>query len=153
MTYEELYQYAVFMLSRRDYGAVELKRRLARRIRESDRAKETVTDEEHLPQVIEHLLENQYLDDNRTVYTFFRSYLNKSYGPLRIRQELRAKGFPGEIIDRVLEETDTDWYELCKEVKERKFSTDKPKDFKEKAKQIRYLQYRGFTSEYINALW
>ncbi|HCH51464.1 MAG TPA: regulatory protein RecX [Proteus sp.] len=153
MTYEELYQYAVFMLSRRDYGATELKRRLERKIRETDRAKETVTDEECLPQVMERLLESQYLDDSRTVYTFFRSYLNKSYGPLRIRQELRVKGFPSEIIERVLEETDTDWYELCKELKERKFGTNKPKDFKEKGKQIRYLQYRGFTSEYMSALF
>ncbi|MBG6030186.1 regulatory protein RecX [Proteus hauseri] len=151
MTYQELYQYAIFMLSRRDYSTSELQRRIERRIRETE--KDSPTAPECLPQVIESLLESQYLDDNRTVYTFFRSYLNKSYGPLRIRQELRAKGFPGEIIDRILEETDTDWYELCKEVKERKFSTDKPKDFKEKAKQIRYLQYRGFTSEYINALW
>ncbi|SPY96094.1 regulatory protein [Proteus mirabilis] len=35
---------------------------------------------------------------------FFRRYLSKSYGPLRIRQELRQKGFPSEIIERVLEE-------------------------------------------------
>ncbi|SPY96093.1 regulatory protein [Proteus mirabilis] len=26
MTYDELYQYAIFMLSRRDYGTTELKR-------------------------------------------------------------------------------------------------------------------------------
>lgn len=151
MTYQELYQYAVFMLSRRDYGCVELKRRLARRIRETE--KDSPTEEHCLPQVIEKLLESQYLDDNRTVYSFFRSYLNKSYGPLRIRQELRAKGFPSEIIERVLEETETDWYELCQIVKEKKFGSDKPKDYKEKAKQIRYLHYRGFTTEYINGLY
>ncbi|WP_193015566.1 regulatory protein RecX [Proteus sp. FME41] len=151
MTYQELYQYAVFMLSRRDYSTVELKRRIARRIRETE--KDSPTEEECLPQVIERLLESQYLDDNRTIYSFFRSYLNKSYGPLRIRQELRLKGFPSEIIERVLEETDTDWFELCKEVKERKFGESKPKDYKEKAKQIRYLQYRGFTSEYMNSLF
>ncbi|MCK9781248.1 MULTISPECIES: regulatory protein RecX [Enterobacterales] len=153
MTYQELYQYAIFMLSRRDYGTIELQRRLARRIRESDRDAQTVTDEACLPQVMEHLLENHYLDDNRTVYAFFRSYLNKSYGPLRIRQELRAKGFPSEIIERLFEEDETDWYTLCQEVYEKKFGGAKPKDFKERAKQIRYLQYRGFTSDYINALF
>ncbi|WP_099076221.1 regulatory protein RecX [Proteus alimentorum] len=153
MTYQELYQYAIFMLSRRDYGTTELQRRLARRIRESDRDAQTVTDETCLPQVMEHLLENHYLDDNRTVYAFFRSYLNKSYGPLRIRQELRVKGFPSEIIERLFEEDETDWYTLCQEVHEKKFEGSKPKDFKEKAKQIRYLQYRGFTSDYINALF
>lgn len=153
MTYQALYQYAIFMLSRRDYGTTELQRRLARRIRESDREAQTVTDETCLPQVMEYLLENHYLDDNRTVYAFFRSYLNKSYGPLRIRQELRLKGFPSEIIERLFEEDETDWYALCQEVHEKKFGTGKPKDFKEKAKQIRYLQYRGFTSEYINSLF
>lgn len=151
MTYQELYQYAIFMLSRRDYSTNELQRRIERRIRETE--KDSPTAPECLPQVIERLLESQYLDDNRTIYSFFRSYLNKSYGPLRIRQELRLKGFPSEIIDRVLEETDTDWYALCQDLKEKKFGTGKPKDFKERAKQIRYLQYRGFTSEYINSLF
>ncbi|AYY82040.1 MULTISPECIES: regulatory protein RecX [Proteus] len=151
MTYQELYQYAIFMLSRRDYSTNELQRRIERRIRETE--KDSPTAPECLPQVIERLLESQYLDDNRTIYSFFRSYLNKSYGPLRIRQELRLKGFPSEIIERVLEETDTDWYALCQEVKEKKFGTAKPKDFKERAKQVRYLQYRGFTSDYINALF
>ncbi|MEQ4911931.1 regulatory protein RecX [Proteus terrae] len=151
MTYQELYQYAIFMLSRRDYSKSELQRRIERRIRETE--KDSPTAPECLPQVIERLLESQYLDDNRTIYSFFRSYLNKSYGPLRIRQELRLKGFPSEIIERVLEETDTDWYALCQDLKEKKFGTAKPKDFKERAKQIRYLQYRGFTSDYINALF
>ncbi|NBN44916.1 MULTISPECIES: regulatory protein RecX [Proteus] len=151
MTYQELYQYAIFMLSRRDYSTNELQRRIERRIRETE--KDSPTAPECLPQVIERLLESQYLDDNRTIYSFFRGYLNKSYGPLRIRQELRLKGFPSEIIERVLEETDTDWYALCQEVKEKKFGTAKPKDFKERAKQVRYLQYRGFTSDYINALF
>lgn len=151
MIYQELYQYAIFMLSRRDYSTSELQRRIERRIRETE--KDSPTAPECLPQVIERLLESQYLDDNRTIYSFFRSYLNKSYGPLRIRQELRLKGFPSEIIERVLEETDTDWYALCQDLKEKKFGTAKPKDFKERAKQIRYLQYRGFTSDYINALF
>lgn len=151
MTYQELYQYAIFMLSRRDYSTSELQRRIERRIRETE--KDSPTAPECLPQVIERLLESQFLDDSRTIYSFFRSYLNKSYGPLRIRQELRLKGFPSEIIERVLEETDTDWYALCQDLKEKKFGTAKPKDFKERAKQIRYLQYRGFTSDYINALF
>ena len=151
MTYQELYQYAIFMLSRRDYSTSELQRRIERRIRETE--KDSPTAPECLPQVIERLLESQFLDDSRTIYSFFRSYLNKSYGPLRIRQELRLKGFPSEIIERVLEETDTDWYVLCQDLKEKKFGTAKPKDFKERAKQIRYLQYRGFTSDYINALF
>ena len=151
MTYQELYQYAIFMLSRRDYSTNELQRRIERRIRETE--KDSPTAPEYLPQVIERLLESQYLDDNRTIYSFFRSYINKSYGPLRIRQELRLKGFPSEIIDRVLEETDTDWYALCQDLKEKKFGTGKPKDYKEKAKQVRYLQYRGFTSDTINALF
>ncbi|WP_337240396.1 regulatory protein RecX [Proteus faecis] len=151
MTYQELYQYAIFMLSRRDYSTNELQHRIERRIRETEKGSPTAP--EYLPQVIERLLESQYLDDNRTIYSFFRSYLNKSYGPLRIRQELRLKGFPSEIIDRVLEETDTDWYALCQDLKEKKFGTGKPKDYKEKAKQVRYLQYRGFTSDTINALF
>lgn len=97
MTYDELYQYAIFMLSRRDWHHWA-KRRLVRRINEVDKAKQSTTDERCLEQVIERLLEGQYLDDNRTVYAF-RRYLSKSYGPLRIRQELRQKAFLVKLLN------------------------------------------------------
>lgn len=47
-----------------------------------------------LEQVIERLLEGQYLDDNRTVYALFRRYLSKSYGPAAYSPRVTAKGFP-----------------------------------------------------------
>ena len=51
MTYDELYQYAIFMLSRRDYGTTELKRRLKHEgSTEVDKAKHSTTDERCLEQ-------------------------------------------------------------------------------------------------------
>ena len=77
MTYQELYQYAIFLLSRRDYSTSELQRRIERRIRETERIHRLPP--ECLPQVIERLLKASIL---MTIELFivFRSYLNKSMG-------------------------------------------------------------------------
>jgi regulatory protein len=48
-----------------------------------------------------------------------------------------------------LEASDADWYELAREIRSRKFGRLKPADFKEKAKQMRFLQYRGFEPDHI----
>ncbi len=73
MTYDELYQYAIFMLSRRDYGTTELKRRLkhTKDQQKSIKLKHSTTDERCLElKVIERLLEGQYLDDNARYMLF-----------------------------------------------------------------------------------
>jgi len=40
---------------------------------------------------------------------------------------------------------------LATEVRLKKFGTAEPRDFKEKARQMRFLQYRGFEQEHIQA--
>ncbi len=54
-------------------------------------------------------------------------------------------------IEIALEETDVDWYELAREIRFKKFGASKPADFKAKARQMRFLQYRGFEPDHIQA--
>jgi regulatory protein len=51
----------------------------------------------------------------------------------------------------VLNERDDDWESHAKNVRRRKFGAEEPRDFREKARQMRFLEYRGFTHDQINA--
>lgn len=146
MTETELYQYALFLLSRRDYGSGELRNRMKQRAYEKN---EGNVDENIIDNVIQQFIEREYIDDKRIVSLFLQSYVRKSYGPLRIKQSLRQKGFSAELIDMAFETVEIDWFELAAEVRVKKFGEEIPTDFKLKAKQIRYLQYKGFSGDTI----
>ena len=87
--------------------------------------------------------------DTRFAESFVQSRINQGKGPVRIRQELKERGVNESEVDDALEEADPDWYRLASEVRQRKFGAELPLDFKEKARQMRFLQYRGFESAHI----
>lgn len=150
MNESDLYQYALFMLSRRDYGKAELFARMKRRMYEKN---DGIIDETLIERVLERLNEQHFLDDNRVVALLLQGYIRKGYGPLRIKQEMRQKGFPQTLVDQHFANIDVDWFEKAAEVRSKKFGDDLPDDFKEKSKQIRYLQYRGFFGDMIYELF
>ena len=74
-------------------------------------------------------------------------------GPLRVQQELKQKGIAEELIGAHLGVNDSLWWDLASEVRQRRFGSRPPTDLKDKARQVRFLQYRGFTSEQIMGLF
>ncbi|MDP6994508.1 MAG: regulatory protein RecX, partial [Woeseiaceae bacterium] len=58
-------------------------------------------------------------------------------------------GLGGADIEYALDDAEQDWFELAREVRVRKFGADLPADFPEKARQMRFLQYRGFDAEQV----
>lgn len=150
MTQPELYQYALFLLSRRDYGKAELFARMKRRMYEKN---EGIIDEQLIEGVLDKLSEQHFLDDDRVVSLLLHGYARKGYGPLRIKQEMRQKGFAETLVEHHFAELDVDWFEKAAEVRSKKFGDEIPTDFKEKGKQIRYLQYRGFFGDMIFELF
>ena len=64
---------------------------------------------------------------------------------------LRERGLAGSAIDLALEEADENWYALARDVRLKKFGPDTPIEFKEKARQMRFLQSRGFEPDQIQA--
>jgi regulatory protein len=70
---------------------------------------------------------------------------------LRIRVELREKGVAAEAIEAAIDHAATDWVQAAREARRRKFGLSPPGDYRERAKQARFLQYRGFSSEQIRA--
>ena len=97
------------------------------------------------------LIDDGLQSDSRFAEAFVRSRINQGKGPVRIRTELRDRGLAGSAIDLALEEADEDWYALARDVRLKKFGPDTPREFRGKAKQMRFLQSRGFEPDQIQA--
>ena len=127
---------ALQLLTRRDYCRVELKSKLAAHA-------ET---EEELDAVLDTLQQERLLSDQR--YATQRVVVRgRRYGDARLKQELRQKGVSDEEIANALPEAG-DEGERCREIWAKKFGRP-PESPEERAKQMRFLQYRGFSSEAI----
>lgn len=70
------------------------------------------------------------------------SQLRKGKGLQRIKQALKAKQLDTELITEELSEVD--WLDQAYQLKIKKFGMEVETDPKLKARQIRFLQYRGF---------
>lgn len=89
--------------------------------------------------------------DERFAGSFVQSRISQGKGPARIRQELKERGIRSSFVTDAIVGSNTDWYALALDVRLRKFGADIPADFKEKARQMRFLQYRGFEQDHITA--
>lgn len=145
---------AFYYLSRREYGKAELKQKLI--------------DKEQDPDSIDKLLaefeEKGYQSDYRTTLMLIRENIRKGRGRQRIKQEFYKKkiAMPSnidELIDMANAESEefrefvaeadslvegVDWLKLAVEARTKKYGDDIPVEQKDKAKQLRFLQYRGF---------
>ena len=130
---------AIQLLSRRDHGVFELQQKLAQKGYE----------EADILQVIALCQEYGYLDDLRFAKSQVRQHVFKGHGKRRIQQELNLKRVADLTIEVALEEEGPDWFELAKETAYKKFKGKPAADQKEYAKQVRFLQYRGFSFDQI----
>lgn len=93
-----------------------------------------------------------YQSDERFTEAFVRVHIDRGQGPIRICQELRRCGIGGELIDRNLDPGEAEWARRIKAVRDKKFGSSEPDSLKERARQTRFLQYRGFSAEQIRSL-
>jgi len=127
---------ALQLLTRRDHSRAELKSKLAA---EAESA-------EQLDAVLDTLEAERLLCDQR--YASQRVVARaRRYGNGRLKQELRQSGVSDEDIAAALPEGG-DEAERCQIVWSRKFG-ELPQTPEERAKQMRFLQYRGFSGEAI----
>ena len=132
---------AMGLLARREHAQAEIKRKLRDRGYDSELALEVVDD----------LTQRRLLSDERFAEMFIRSRAERGQGPVRLRAELRQLQIPSEQIDRLLVAAEVDWIELARSVRLRKFGKQAANSLGERAKQVRFLQYRGFTAAQICA--
>lgn len=132
---------AMDYLARREHGRAELINKLTKFGFEAATADDAVAE----------LVDDNLQSDQRFVEAFIASRINQGKGPLKIRADLRGRDIGGRIVDIGLEDADQDWYASARAVREKKFGHDYPIDFNEKARQMRFLQSRGFDTDHIQS--
>jgi regulatory protein len=85
------------------------------------------------------------------VEAFVQSRISQGKGPTRIRADLSQRGIRDSMIQKVVAQFGQDWFALARETRQKKYGVDEPVEFNEKARQMRFLQYRGFEPEQIQA--
>ena len=136
---KELLHQAIALLARREHSSKELQQKLLRRGYLLDDIKE----------VLQFVQEKNYQSDIRAADCIFRNRLSRGYGWQYIESEMVQKGVTFEIIDSIRQAAEIDWQHQAMLVYSKKYGDDKIVDQKEKAKRIRFLQYRGFSLDEI----
>tara|TARA_Y100000746_G_scaffold232213_1_gene248331 strand:- start:2266 stop:2649 length:384 start_codon:yes stop_codon:yes gene_type:complete len=93
---------------------------------------------------ISKLVQQNNQSDERFAEDFIMMRFNQGKGPVRIVSELKMRGINTFNLSAF------DWFELAKEIRQKKFGNQLPLDYKEIAKQKRFLQSRGFNIDQIN---
>ncbi|MGB0450003.1 MAG: regulatory protein RecX [Porticoccaceae bacterium] len=130
---------AMDLLTGREYSRAELATKLNKRF----------DSHASIDEVLEKIAEEGLQSDKRFAEAFVRSRIYRGHGLARIRQDIRQKGVGDELVARALEEADIDWYALAKDVAKRKFGNRPAADQRDKARRMRFMQYRGFNYDQI----
>lgn len=149
---------AFYYLSRREYGKAELKQKLLDKEQDPDK----------IDDLLDEFEEKGYQSDYRTTLMLIRENIRKGRGRGRIKQEFYRKkiAMPAnidELIDMANAESEefsefiddsadnlvegVDWLKLAVSARTKKYGDDIPTEQKDKARQLRFLQYRGFNTD------
>lgn len=131
---------AVALLARRDFASAELGERLAAAGFDTQAAAEALAA----------LAAEGALDDGRYARNYVAYHAGRGRGPIRIAADLRARGVAQELIEAALA-GGPDWRAAAAAARARRFGRAAPGNWREKARQARFLQYRGFSADHIRA--
>jgi regulatory protein len=132
---------AVELLARREHSRFELERKLA-----AGGFPGAV-----IAPALDALERSGALAATRFTESFIRSRIARGQGPVRIRAELAERGVADEQAAELLRGGDIDWLAAARAARRKRFGAAPPSDFRERARQARFLQYRGFTPEQVRA--
>jgi len=131
---------ALRLLARREHSRAELARKL----------RPNVAPEDDLEALLDDLSKRKQLSDER--YADSRANtLSRKFGSARIVQELRAKGLDKGLAESAAAAARATEVERAKIVWTKKFRAA-PGTREERAKQMRFLQSRGFSFDAIRAV-
>lgn len=122
-------------LARREYSRAELRARLLPH----------VLDRDDVEALLDELAQRNWLSDERAAEQVVNQRRSR-FGTLRIAHELRQKGIAENLIETALPQLQETELEAARAVWQKKFASP-PQNPKEKARQIRFLQSRGFSLE------
>jgi len=130
---------AMNILAGREHSIAELKTKLSKKEFSA----------ELLEIIVEELINDDLLNEERFTESFIRSRIQKGQGPLKIHHELRLRCITDELIDEYLDSSFQFWRPYIERARNKRFGSRIPKDFKEQGKQSRFLYQRGFDGEQI----
>lgn len=139
MTEQEVRNVAMKLLAQREHSRCELQNKLL--IRKYDR--------EVIEKVLDELRQMDLQSDIRFAQSYTRMKMARGFGSIRIRQELHDRGIADNLIEECLAISLDEWMREIVKVRSKKFGAKAPRNYEERAKQMRFLQYRGFTTEQI----
>jgi regulatory protein len=91
------------------------------------------------------------LSDARYAEAYVAARSARGFGPVRIVEELKQRGVPADARDAACPRDDAHWTALAAAAREKRFGAALPQDFRERARQARFLAQRGFASAQIAA--
>ena len=131
---------ALRLLARREHSRAELAKKLQVHSRPGD----------DLEALLDDLSRRKFLSDER--YAESRAHaLSRKFGAARIAHELRARGLDKDLADKASKTARATELERAREVWRRKFRSA-PRTREERARQMRFLQSRGFSFDAIRAV-
>ena len=131
---------ALRLLARREHSRAELAGKLRTHVHPG----------EDLEELLEDLSRRKLLCDER--YAESRAHaLSRKYGAARIAHELRAKGLDKGLAEQTAKAARATELERAREVWRRKFRVA-PRTREDRARQMRFLQSRGFSFDAIRAV-
>lgn len=87
--------------------------------------------------------------DERFAAAHARARVAAGYGPHRIRQELGRRGVDAGVAARALAPWHEEWSALAEQARRKRFGAAPASGLRERARQARFLQHRGFSSEQL----
>jgi regulatory protein len=131
---------ALRLLARREHSRAELAKKL----------KAHAETEDGLDALLDDLSRRRLLSDER--YAESRALvLSRKFGAARIALDLRTRGVDADLADQVLKAARVTEVERAREVWRKKFRGT-PETLEERARQMRFLQSRGFSFDAIRAV-
>ncbi|MBE0369494.1 regulatory protein RecX [Pseudoalteromonas sp. MMG013] len=138
---QKLKNYVLWLLARQEYSHKELIKKL--------RAKEAP--ESYIEELLVWCERLGYIDEARYCDSFLRRQINKGFGQKRVLAEAMNKGVDRAQLLQLIETLEVDWFQLAQDAYVKKYAVTAPNlDYKDKAKRVRYMMYRGFSYEEID---
>ena len=140
---------ALQYLARREYSRAELRKKLLPHVQADDDFEQAFDSSGpvNLDALLDDLTVRGWLSDERATTQLVHVKRGR-FGTQRITHELRQKGIAEELINAALPELKDSEVEAAHSVWQRKFGR-LPQDAREKARQMRFLQSRGFSLDTI----
>ncbi len=134
---------ALRYLSQREHSRLELERKLARHVQDTEAA----SAQAQIALALDQLAAADLLSEARAAESVLNSQ-GRRYGSRRLKQVLLLKGLEPDLISATLRQAKGTELARAREVWRRRFG-EQPADAAERARQMRFMAGRGFDGDVI----